>query len=42
MSLTLTGIVYKRIYGYFGVYLDAVWNPVEDDIPLVKNVPREL
>jgi len=32
MSLTLTGMRDKLIYGYFGVDLGAVWNTVEDDI----------
>jgi len=27
----------KLIHGYFGVDLGAVWDTVEDDIPLLKS-----
>ena len=37
MSLTLTGMRDKLIHSYFGVDLGAIWNTVEDNIPLVKD-----
>ena len=38
----MTGMRDKLIHGYFGVDLDAVWDTVEKDIPLLKNEIKKI
>jgi uncharacterized protein with HEPN domain len=38
----ITGMRDKLIHDYFGVDLDAVWDTVEKDIPVLKNKLESL
>lgn len=38
----ITGMRDKLIHDYFGVDIDAVWDTVEKDIPMLKNKLKDI